>query len=218
MKKELYFTEENREEKTREWLDICKEIKERRPFDFSLQNTALIIVDMQHYFTEERCHAFVPSSKTIIPNIERLVDCFTENNRPIIVTKHETSAIPTELMNRFWKNRKLGEEDKKLVEWRTDAPITILKKSHYSAFYQTGLEELLKQENLTQVVIVGVMSHLCCESTTRDAFMRDIEVFFVVDGCATYTEQLHVGTMQAISHGFGVCVSVEEVIEWANKT
>ena len=55
------------------------------------------------------------------------------------------------------------------------------------------------------------MSHLCCETTSRDAFMKDFEVFFVVDANATYTEELHLGTLRAISHGFGRCISVEEI-------
>ena len=56
------------------------------------------------------------------------------------------------------------------------------------------------------------MTHLCCETTARDAFMNNFEVFFVVDGTATYTEDLHVGTIRAISHGFGMCVSSEEIL------
>jgi isochorismate hydrolase len=88
----------------------------------------------------------------------------------------------------------------------------IIDKTEYSAFYETELDSHLRNDNIEQVVITGVHSHLCCESTARDAFFRGFEVFFAVDATATYSEHLHLGTLRAITHGFGVCVSSEEIL------
>ena len=64
----------------------------------------------------------------------------------------------------------------------------VVEKSRYDAFYQTQLEEALRGQKISQVVICGVMTHLCCETTARSAFMRGFEVFFTVDGTATQNE------------------------------
>jgi len=63
------------------------------------------------------------------------------------------------------------------------------------------------------VVICGVMTHLCCETTARSAFMRGFEVFFTVDGTATYTEAFHRASLLNLSHGFAVPVLVENILE-----
>ena len=68
------------------------------------------------------------------------------------------------------------------------------------------------EEKIEQILITGVLTHLCCETTARDAFMRNFEVFFLVDATASYNEDLHLGSLRAISHGFGICLSTEEII------
>ena len=78
-----------------------------------------------------------------------------------------------------------------------------LIKEKYSAFIGTSLEDDFKGMGIEQILISGVMTHLCCETTARDAFMRNFDVFFLGDGTATYNEDLHIGTLKAISHGFG---------------
>jgi nicotinamidase-related amidase len=61
----------------------------------------------------------------------------------------------------------------------------IIDKNRYSAFWRTGLDEFLRSKNVEDVVIAGVLTNCCCETTARDAFMRDYRVFFVSDATAT---------------------------------
>ena len=56
------------------------------------------------------------------------------------------------------------------------------------------------------------MTHLCCETTARDAFMRGYQVFFLMDATATYTEALHFGSLRSITHGFGICTTTERIM------
>ncbi len=88
----------------------------------------------------------------------------------------------------------------------------VIEKSQYDAFYQTRLEEILQQKGVRQLVICGVMTHLCCETTARSAFTRGFEVFFTIDGTATQNEAFHRATLLNLAHGFAVPVLVEEVI------
>jgi isochorismate hydrolase len=89
----------------------------------------------------------------------------------------------------------------------------VLRKTRYSAFRGTTLEELLKDRGVKSLVITGVMTHLCCESTARDAFIRDFEVFFVVDATATNYEELHLSSLRTLSDGFAIPVTTDEVLD-----
>ena len=88
----------------------------------------------------------------------------------------------------------------------------VMDKTQYDAFYNTDLETRLRDEDVTQVVIGGVMTHLCCETTARSAFVRDFDVFFLVDGTATYNLNYHLSSLRNLSHGFGSMVRVREIV------
>ena len=94
---------------------------------------------------------------------------------------------------------------------------TILIKSQYDAFHQTDLNTLLKRRNVSRVIITGVMTHLCCESTARSAFMRGYEVVFTIDGTATYNEQFHYATLLNLAHGFVTPVLIDQIIDRLTK-
>lgn len=83
---------------------------------------------------------------------------------------------------------------------------SVLRKNQYDAFYETSLEEILRRKSVSQVVISGVMTHLCCETTARSAFVRGFEVFFLVDGTATYNQDHHLATLLNLAHGFATPV------------
>jgi isochorismate hydrolase len=87
-----------------------------------------------------------------------------------------------------------------------------LVKTQYDAFYNTPLAELLRNRQVKQVVIGGVMTHLCCETTARSAFVHGFEIFFLIDGTASYTEAHHRAALLNLSHGFAAPVLVDEII------
>ena len=89
----------------------------------------------------------------------------------------------------------------------------LIQKTQYDAFYNTKLDEALKERGITHTVICGVMTHLCCETTARSAFVRGYEVWFTVDGTATYNRDFHMGTLRSLAHGFVTPVLVGEVVE-----
>ncbi|MEO0161350.1 MAG: isochorismatase family protein [candidate division WOR-3 bacterium] len=90
------------------------------------------------------------------------------------------------------------------------APVII--KTQYDAFYKTNLAKLLETQKIKQLVITGVMTNLCCETTARNAFVRGFEIFFVVDGTATQNELMHWATLVNLSYGFAIPVLTEEII------
>ncbi|MHA1345809.1 MAG: isochorismatase family protein [Candidatus Heimdallarchaeaceae archaeon] len=213
MMKEVYLTEQNREEKVKFWLDECNKIKKDRPFKLNLKKAALLVLDMQDYFLNKESHAFVPSSLSIINSIQEISKTIQEMGNKVIFSRHLDAENKSSTMNRWWKDNIKPDSDlSKITNLLNKQSIEVIEKNQYSAFYETELENILKDNEIEQVIITGVMTHLCCETTARDAFMRGFEVFFVVDATATYSEELHLGTLRAISHGYGTCISSEEII------
>ena len=122
-------------------------------------------------------------------------------------------------MMAFWWRDLVNVNDSMshLIEELEPSKGIVINKSQYDAFYNTELESLLKANEVTQVVICGVMTHLCCETTARSAFVRGFRVFFTVDGTATYNEDFHVASLLNLSHGFATPVLVEEVLASIGK-
>jgi isochorismate hydrolase len=76
MVKEDYFTEKNIYTKSRKFIQELKDLYHFPGIDFDINTSALLIIDMQEYFLNKNSHAFLPSSKAIIPNIKKLIKFF----------------------------------------------------------------------------------------------------------------------------------------------
>jgi nicotinamidase-related amidase len=75
-------------------------------------------------------------------------------------------------------------------------------KHRYSAFYNTDLETVLRGLKVDQLVIGGIMTNMCCESTARDAYFRDLRVFFLADGTGSINEEMHLASLLNLAFGF----------------
>ena len=89
----------------------------------------------------------------------------------------------------------------------------IVKKTQYDAFYKTNLKKILNKYKIKQVLITGVMTNLCCETTARSAFIQGFKVFFVVDGTCTQNEMMHRATLINLSYGFAIPVLTEDILK-----
>lgn len=201
---EAYLTEDNRERMVKKWLSS---LDRKRKWRSDPGKTALLILDMQKFFTEEGSHAFVPSSKAIIPVISTIVEMF---DGPIFLTRHVQSEDDENLMVHWWKDRIEGDPSELHPSIATIEGEVIFK-DRYSAFFGTDLERTLMELGVKSLIITGILTDLCCETTTREAFMRGFKVYFIADGTATATEERHLGTLKSISYGFGEVISSKEL-------
>ncbi|OMO94063.1 Isochorismatase-like protein [Corchorus capsularis] len=87
----------------------------------------------------------------------------------------------------------------------------VVEKNTYSAFQNTGLREMLVERGLEEVIITGVMTNLCCETTARDAFVKGFRVFFSTDATATSEVELHEATLKNITCGFAYLVDCKRL-------
>jgi len=210
--KEEYFTPANISDRA---SVLLKEVQtpHRHDLAFDPQSSALLVLDMQEYFLRSESHAYVPSARAILPGLQALVESYTRQDLPVIYTRHLNTLENAAGMAVWW--RELLDEQNPLSAISSAFDTLsgeVIHKSQYDAFYKTPLEARLCALGKRQVVICGVMTHLCCETTARSAFMRGFEVFFPVDGCATYNEAFHRATLLNLAHGFATLTLVSTLI------
>jgi ureidoacrylate peracid hydrolase len=101
-----------------------------------------------------------------------------------------------------------------LVSPEGDEPV--LTKTRYSAFFNTPLDAMLRNRGVDTLIMTGVGTNVCVESTARDGFMRDYQIVFLSDCTACAVPQLHEATLMTITRSFGRVTASTELLEaWA---
>ncbi len=181
----------------------------------ALRHSALLVVDLQRAFTDPQQPAFVPDAPAAMVQAARLAEAFRRAGRPVFFTRHAHASSPRGPgMGRWWSTFVLeGSEasllDPELVPLEEDL---VLRKEHYSAFRETGLDAWLRQRAVETVVIAGTMTHICVDTSARDAFMHGFDVVVVHDACASRPAALHAYSLHALSHAFARLASTDDVV------
>ena len=184
---------------------------------FRPAKAALLVIDMQKVFASPEGSTFLPTSVPVCERLAELVQTCRQSGVPVIFTRHVHVHPQTDggAMARWWSSLILeGTEEAELVDGlRPQDGERVIVKSRYSAFTGTPLEMILRSLNVEDLIVSGVMTNLCCETTARDAFNRDFNVFFLGDGTATANDELHTSSLKNISYGFGRVMAVSEAMQ-----
>lgn len=180
------------------------EVRRRNPNPAS---AALLVIDMQKHFTS--------IAKPILSTLNATVDLCRSQGIPIFFTRHRhESPADYGMLGEWWDGDLIieGTSDAELLPGlhRQEAD-AVVKKSTYSAFRGTGLEELLREKGVEEVIVTGVMTNLCCETTAREAFIRGFRVFFSTDATGTANEELHEAALKNMAYGFAYLVNRERL-------
>jgi nicotinamidase-related amidase len=95
----------------------------------------------------------------------------------------------------------------------------VLEKPRFGAFHGTDLDLILRSRNVDSVIITGIATNVCAESTAREANSRDFRVFFMSDGTATRDmggvsrEDLQRASCAVLGSTFAQVLSVEDMIQ-----
>ncbi len=218
MKTEPYFTEDNIHQSSARMMGALNRIRRPGRVKFQAKSAGLLVIDMQRYFLSPKSHAYVPSARAIVKNVKNLIRIFSEKSLPVILTRHINNKNNAGMMMSWWNDLITeAEPSSEIVPELIHPGSRVIKKSQYDAFFKTHLEELLKEKGISHLVITGVMTHLCCDTTARSAFMRGFSVFFAVDGTATQNYELHIASLISLTHGFVVPVLCREIYEKVSK-
>lgn len=197
---------------------------------------ALLIIDMQHDYCSpggegHRAGRPVERNLVIVPRIETLLE---EARRTGVFVVHGiTSTLPHGMSDSpVWleqRTRSKFASDKMCMEGSWGEQILpplapqdgelIMKKYRYSCFEGTSLELALRSAGIQSLVIVGVSTNTCVDSTIRYAFHRDFYVVLLEDCVASYREDLHKATIEEVPLRFGVVSTSDEIRRiWSSAT
>ncbi|KAJ3680275.1 hypothetical protein LUZ60_016553 [Juncus effusus] len=167
----------------------------------------LLVIDMQLHFASVAAPALKALKST--------VDLCRSAGIPVIYTRHlHRDPSDNGMLGEWWPGDLIidGSPSSQLLDGigriSTDK---IIQKHTYSAFFNTDLDAILHQLGSTEVIITGVMTNLCCETTARDAFVRGFRVFFSTDATATCNDDLHEASLKNLSYGFAYLVDFKRL-------
>jgi nicotinamidase-related amidase len=213
-----YVTAETLPLKTSAWLDTVA-AHNRTSLQLERSRAALLVIDMQTFFMDPASPSFTCGGLAILPNVRGLIESFRSTDRPVIFTRHahRPDGSDAGLMSWWWKGmcREGMPESEIVPELAPRAGEQVVVKRRYSAFYNTDLETVLRCQGIRDLAITGIMTNMCCETTARDAYMRDHRVFFPADGNGSVTEDMHVASLVNLAFGFAVietCAGISEAV------
>jgi len=186
--------------------------------------TAVIVVDVQNDFCDPKgatgLRGFsVQSCADMIAPLQRLLDG---------AHAYGASVIFIQTIHTRWTDSDAWlyrSDDRKRVDtcregtWGAEffgvAPLAndpVVVKHRYSAFLNTRLETVLHTLRIETLVMTGVATNVCVESTARDGFQRDYNIVFLDDCSATYDRALHDGTLTNMRNHFGTVANADDVV------
>lgn len=189
--------------------------------------SAVIVVDMQNDF----CHpegscakagSDVSAAVAMAPTLQRLLDgARAVGTKVVFIQCIHTNETDSEA----WIGRGNGRSLKTCregtwgIEFYGVAPVgdePVVIKHRYSAFINTRLDSVLRTLKVKNIILTGVGTNVCVESTARDGFMLDYNVVFTSDGTAASGMDLHESTLENMRRHFGTVASCDEILAaWA---
>ncbi len=202
---EPYVTVENIESKVPAWLERIYPYN-THAMRLNVSASALLVIDMQRFFLDPASPSYTCGGLAILPIVQRLIHAFRRAGRPVIYTRHvhHPDDLDSGIMGWWWEGKCLeGSPESEIHPDLAPAPgEKVVFKHRYSAFYNTDLETVLRCLKVEDIVVSGIMTNMCCESTARDAYYRDYRVFFLADGTGSINEEMHIASLLNLALGF----------------
>ena len=210
-----YVTADNLAERTRAWLERIRPYNEHA-MRLNAAASALLVIDMQRFFLDRDSPTYTCGGEAILPGVKRLIDGFRRVGRPVIFTQHvhHPGDLDSGIMGWWWEGKCIeGTPESELHPLLAPLPgEKVVLKHRYSAFYNTDLETVLRCLKVEDLVISGIMTNMCCESTARDAYYRDHRVFFLADGTGSVAEEMHLASLLNLAFGFAYVTTGEDIL------
>ncbi len=203
--------------------ELVKQIKPYQHHKLVLvpKQAALLVIDMQNDFLNPRSVAYTANAEEIIPNLKKLIINARIYKIPVIFTAHchQDPQIDGGMTAKWWpeirdkKTLVAGSKGSEIIEELKPLPNEkIIYKHRYSAFYNTDLEIYLRGLKVSDLIISGIMTGICVESTVRDAFFRDYRIFVVSDATAAGEQELHINSLKIMAYAFAYITTTDEIL------
>ena len=210
-------------------------VKDNLPEWVSPSRTALCVIDVQVDFASPdglmaSFGADLSSVPAAVETAGRLVDSARKAGVPVIFVGLLTTP---ETDSDTWKRRmrrRAGDPDMESAVCRAGtrgadffgpqpAPTeAVVYKHKYSGFYETDLEDTLNKLGVDTIVACGLTTECCVDSTVRDAFHHDFNVFVATDATAAYGKDMHEGALEILDLNFALLVQTDDLqTAWASQ-
>ena len=177
---------------------------------------ALIIIDIQNdSFEGGNCELVNPMEASL--KAKELLEYFRKNSMPIFHVQHINLREGAKYFLPNTKGVQIHENVKPLENE------IIIEKNFPNSFLKTNLENELKKQNIKELVICGMMSHMCIDSTTRAAFDLGFDCTVAHDACTTKdleffgkkikANEVHNSFMAALGSVFTKLMKVEDILK-----
>jgi nicotinamidase-related amidase len=205
------------------------------PFQLSPQHTALVVVDLQ-YASGSRSHGlgrrledagravegdyrFTRIETTVVPNVQRLLTAARETGTRVVYLTvgselPDYSDLPRHMRGLAeWVGNTAGRREHEILdEVKPRTGELVLNKTTTSGFNSAPLDHALRAFGLRSVVIVGISTNSCVETTARDAADLGYETLVVEDACGAARQEYHDATLISLRRQFGRVATTDEVI------
>ena len=189
-------------------------------------HAALLVIDVQNDFVAnggffDRVGADVKAIQRVIAPLARFVDCAREAGVLVVFIQaiYDAQYLSAPMRER---DLRVGRRMPRCLtgSWganfhviapRSNEPVVI--KHRYSAFTNPELDDLLKRRRIRSLLLAGVATDTCVESTGRDAYFIDYYVTLVADCCAGAIERDHRVALERFERDYGAVVNSADVIE-----
>lgn len=202
-------------------------------FEFDVQKTALVVVDMQNDFVRRGAPMCIDDAIKTVPAIRQLITLAREKKMPVIFTKFVTGKIPSLLWN--WSPqiaelqccRRGFSRDYQDVGQTLDCSDVIaelypqkddyiLEKYWYSAFRNTNLIDILASEGADTIIVAGTVSQICVADTVHEGFSSGIRVIVARDGISSFDGLQQKAALDNIQMKFGLVMDSDDIIRKFN--
>ncbi len=173
---------------------------------------AVLSVDMQVEYYLEHGPLRVPQGAAVLRNVRSLLEAARRAGVPVIHIRH-VSRDPNDA------TFAAGSPSVEFMD--TVSPIgdeRVITKSFPGAFHLTDLDQMLREAGISTVIICGLLSFMCCDTTAREAHARGYRVLFVNDATAALplgdlpAETVHTVVCAVQDWMFSKVVSTEEAL------
>ncbi len=194
--------------------------------------TALVVVDMQLYFMGEGQPSECPVAREIVPNVNRLAEATRRAGGTVIWIQTHSGPASRDFWSVYYERMTEANGQKRVdgmnpggsgfdiwPDLEVKDQDLIVPKTRYSAFMPdpSVFDNILKERGIDTLLITGVSTCTCCESTARDGMMLNYRTMMITDGCAAPDDELHNATMNQFYLQFGDVQSTDEVIAMLNR-
>jgi len=166
----------------------------------------LLIIDMQNDYFEQPVLADLRSR--LADAINDLTGMARAHHYPVVwVTTRYAADLGDATLEMKRENILVCIENtpgaELIPELRVVAGDLEIVKKRYSAFFGTGLDDLLARLGATCLIIAGINTHACIRTTAIDAYQRDYEIILAVECIASYDREHHDVTLRYLANKIG---------------